>query len=228
MDWILEHIQLIIVVAGSIAYWINQSKRAKEGQDADFDGDGIPENRPTAPRAEARELRPATRDGADPEQDERVRRIQEEIRRKIAERRGQPAPPPLAPPELSPFRPVFQEQAPPPSARPVEAPPVPVWREEPVREVTVSAYDDTAALERQRKLEEQLAQLEERRREARRAAQEASRSGGQAAANVAYDPAKPDVPGLSARRLQDELRSPGALRRAMVLKEVLGAPVALR
>ena len=224
MNWILEHLQLIIVVAGTIAYWINQRAREKAGQEADYDEDGKPEVR-AEPK---RDLTPVSRDGSDPEQDERVRRIQEEIRRKIAERRGQPVPPPLAPPELSPFRPVFQEQTPPPLARPVETPPVPAWREEPVREVTVSAYDDTAALERQRKLEEQMAQLEERRREARRLAQEASRSGGQAAANAAYDAAKPDVPGLSARRLQDELRSPGALRRAMVLKEVLGAPVALR
>ena len=224
MDWIFEHLQLIIVVAGTIAYWINQRAREKAGQDADYDEDGKPEVR----GAPTRELTPASRDGSDPEQEERVRRIQEEIRRKIAERRGQPAPPPLAPPELKPFRPLFEETPPPPLARPAEPPPVPAWREEPVREVTVSANDDTAALERQRKLEEQLAQLEERRREARRAAQEAARSGGQAAANMAYDAAKPDVPGLSARRLQDELRNPGALRRAMVLKEVLGAPVALR
>ena len=164
MNWILEHLQLIIVVAGTIAYWINQRAREKAGQDADYDEDGKPEVR----GGPARELKPLSQDGSDPEADERVRRIQEEIRRKIAERRGQPVPPPLAPPELSPFRPVFQE-APPPLARPAEAPSAPE------REVTVSAYDDTAALERQRKLEEQMAQLEERRREARRAAQEAAK-----------------------------------------------------
>ncbi len=224
MDWIFEHLQLIIVVAGTIAYWINQRAREKAGEDADYDGDGKPEVR-GAPK---RDLTPASRDGSDPEQDERVRRIQEEIRRKIAERRGQPVPPPLAPPELKPFRPLFEETPPPPLARPLEQPPVPAWREEPVREVTVNAYDDSAALERQRKLEEQMAELEARRAEARRAAQAAARSGGQEAANAAYDAAKPDVPGLSARRLQDELRNPRALRRAMVLKEVLGAPVALR
>lgn len=219
MNWILEHLQLIIVVAGSIAYWLNQRAKENAGEDADYDGDGTPDNR----RAPTRELAPVSRDGSDPAQDERVRRIQEEIRRKIAERRGQPVPPPLAPPTLDPFRPLFQE-TPPPLTRPVTPPPL----AEPVREVAVSAYDDTAALERQRKLEEQLAQLEERRREARRAAQAAAESGGQAAANVAYDAATPDVPGLSARRLQDELKNPRALRRAMVLREVLGAPVALR
>lgn len=221
MNWILEHLQLIIVVAGTIAYWINQRAREKAGQEADYDEDGKPEVR----GAPMRELTPASRDGSDPEQDERVRRIQEEIRRKIAERRGQPVPPPLAPPELSPFRPIFQE-TPPPLVRPVEAPPLPTAMQR-EREDEM-AHETAAALARQRKLEEQLAQLEERRREARRAAQEAAESGGQAAANVAYATITPDVPGLSARRLQDELRSPGALRRAMVLKEVLGAPVALR
>jgi hypothetical protein len=223
-------LQLILVVAGSIAYWLNQRAREKAGQDADYDGDGKPDNRPQLDE-QTRELKPASRDGSDPEADERVRRIQEEIRRKIAERRGQPVSPPLPVPELDPFRPVFQEttQADLPTKRsePVAVPP-PMPAAAQRERAEAKAYDDSAALERQRKLEEQMAQLEQRRREARQAAQLASQSGGQAAANAAYDAVAPDVPGLSARHLQHELRNPKALRRAMVLKEVLGTPVALR
>jgi hypothetical protein len=217
MEWVRENFQIILAVAGAIAYWLNQRAREKAGQEADYDDDGKPE---------VRELTPTSRDGSSPEEDERVRRIQEEIRRKIAERRGQAAPPPVpaSVPTFDPFRPVFQEDdAPSPMRREEAPPPMP----SPVREVVV-AYADEATLERQRKLAAQLAELEERRREARRAAQAAAQSGGQAAANVAYHADAPDVPGLSARRLHDELRSPAALRRAMVLREVLGAPVALR
>ena len=59
MNWVLDHLQIIIVVAGAIAYWINQRAREKAGQEADYDEDGIPENRP-APRMEThtRELSP--------------------------------------------------------------------------------------------------------------------------------------------------------------------------
>jgi hypothetical protein len=45
MKWVLEHLQLIIVIAGAIAYWINQRAREKAGQEADYDEDGVPENR---------------------------------------------------------------------------------------------------------------------------------------------------------------------------------------
>ena len=222
MNWIFEHLQIIIVVAGAIAYWINQRAREKAGQEADYDEDGIPDNR-QAPRVETREIRPVARDGVDTEQAERVRRIQEEIRRKIAERRGQAAPPPMPAPTLDPFRPVFQETAPPlrPSA-PTPPPlrqPAPVIVHEPVDD-----YDHAAALERQRKLAEQMEQLEARHREARRFAQSAFDSTEQKAA--ATQSAK--AAGVGARNLSSELRDPRSLRRAFVLREVLDAPVALR
>lgn len=216
MDWIFDHLQLIIVIAGAIAYWINQRAREKSGQEADYDEDGIPENRPTPlQRAE-------TRDGGAFEQEERARRIREEIQRKIAERRGQAVPPPMpAPPRLDPFRPVFQEtpaSVPPPLRR--EAPAVPP----PLRVEPVDAYEDAEALERQRRMAEQLAQLEEQRREARRAAQRAFDSTEQQAATTQAAKAA----GVGARRLSAELRDPRSLRRAFLLREVLDAPVALR
>jgi hypothetical protein len=224
MDWILDNLQLVIVIAGAIAYWINQRAREKAGQEADYDEDGIPENRPAPPmqRAETRELTPASRDGGNSEQEERARRIREEIQRKIAERRGQAVPPPMpAPPRIDPFRPVFQEEAPrmPPPLRREEPPAPPPLRPEPVAD-----HDDSAAIERQRRLAEQLAQLEEQRRETRRAAQRAFDSTEQQAATAQSARAA----GVSAGSLSAELRDPRSLRRAFLLREILDTPVALR
>jgi hypothetical protein len=215
MSWIFEHLQLILVVAGVIAYWLNQRAREKAGQEADYDGDGVPEHRPGQSRPETRELAPASRDGSDPEADERVRRIQEEIRRKIAERRGQAVPPPMPAPE--------REQP-----RRMDPPPLAFPEPEPVRErELVTAYDDSAALERQRRLAEQLEELETRRREARVAAQAAAMGAGARTEN-AFAPSREPSQAAGFRSLNAELRDPRALRRAVVLREVLGAPVALR
>lgn len=227
MDWILDNLQLILVVAGSIAVWLNNRQREKQGLPADYDEDGVPDNAQPTARPEVRELAPVSRDGTDPEQDERVRRIQEEIRRKIAERRGQGAPPPVPPPEPrnlgdllgDPFRPVFQETPPPL--------PKPVARAEPVpAPVEVDAYADEAALERQQALAEQMRQLEERRREAVRAAAHA-RGAGAAAGSSAARAAESVAPAVGGG-LVGEFRDPRALRRAIVWREVLGEPVGLR
>ncbi len=215
MDWIFENLNIIIVVAGAIAYWLNQRAREKAGEEADYDGDGIPE------RPARRDLEPRTLDNGESEQEERARRIREEIQRKIAERRGQPVPPPMPETAYAEREPVFREEmAPfPPPLRPERVPP-PL----PTREV-VSAYVDTEALERQRRLSEQMEQLEAQRREARRLA----------AASV-HGNTRPAAAGASAgggaalgsRRVAAELRDPRAVRRAIVMREVLGPPVALR
>lgn len=191
MHWIFDNLQLLIVVAGAVAYWLNQRKREKEGQDADYDGDGIPERRGTvAPNADALE------------EEERTRRIQEEIRRKILERRS--GTPPVAIPE-----PVteFREQS--------------GWREQESRPkppvVTPPLLDD-GVLARQRSLQEQLQALE-----ARRAA---------AKTRTAFPPAPAErVRGATRATLPElvtSLRDPAAIRRAIVLREVLGPPVSLR
>ncbi|TAG29241.1 MAG: hypothetical protein EAZ36_04350 [Verrucomicrobia bacterium] len=226
MDWIWDNFQLILVVAGSIAYWLNQRQREKNGEPADYDQDGIPENR--VPPPVVRELTPANRDGQDPEQDDRVRRIQEEIRRKIAQRRGQDAPPPLPAPEASPFdpfRPVFTEepvrpQAPPSPPVPTASPPLPA-----------SPFDDQEAVEQQRRLAEQVAELDRRRREARRAAQALAESGvAPVTARDAARAAKAHHPSavLSVRSVKADLRDPKSLRRAVILREILDKPIALR
>ncbi len=173
-----------------------------------------------------------SREQFDADQAERVRRIQEEIRRKIAERRGQATPPPMPPPTPTPSapprlpqRPVYGEEPPlPPTWQP--APPTVQPPRLPQREV--STYDDTAALERQRRLEEQMAELETKRREIRRAAQALAETG--AAPEPVHGASRAVVVplGSAPRSLAAELRDPKALRRAIVMREVLDAPVALR
>ncbi|HEY0968736.1 MAG TPA: hypothetical protein VGD88_15195 [Opitutaceae bacterium] len=199
MDLILDNLQLILVIAGSIAYWLNQRKREQRGEAADYDEDGIPENRPTvAPNADAME------------EEQRTRRIQEEIRRKIQERRAGGAP--AAPVEPPPLR----EEAPAYEA-PVEEP---SWREQAPRAPQPPPLDD-GVLARQRALQEQLQALAERR-----AALEAARSRASAPV-LAAATATHARPSKSAALLRD-LRDPESTRRAIVLREVLGPPVALR
>jgi hypothetical protein len=215
MDWIFENLQIIIVVAGAIAYWLNQRAREKAGEEADYDDDGIPE------RPARRDLEPRTMDGGESEQEERARRIREEIQRKIAERRGQSAPPPMPEPVFAEREPVFGDELSPfpPPLRPVEVPPPVQTRE------MVSAYAETEALERQRRLAEQLEQLQTQRRDARRAADHAFHNvHAPRSAEVVVAGARP----LGVRGLGAELRDPRALRRAIVMREVLGPPVALR
>lgn len=77
MDWIRDNLQLIIAIAGGIAYWLNQRNKAQN-----------PPEEEAAPSAE--------RSFEDPELAERTRKIREDIQRKIAQRaRGGEAPQPV-------------------------------------------------------------------------------------------------------------------------------------
>src|SRR4051812_8043947 len=89
MDWILDHFQILIGVAGVVAYWINQLRKNADARSAE----------------EGRQRNPLD---ASEEDHERTRRIQEEIRRKIAERRA--ATVPVAP--AQPVRPHAETPAP--------------------------------------------------------------------------------------------------------------------
>lgn len=226
MDWILDHLQFIIAFAGVVAYWLNQRRREKAGEDADYDGDGIPENRPVRRQLDPNE--------PDPEEAERARRIQEEIRRKILERRGGTTqadePPPLTVP--SPARPA--PRAPwsetPEAPRPVATGPLgEVLRRmmeqarDPEQEARAAAAE-RAVRERQRQLQEQLDALEEQRRA------ELTRASAFAESRSKYGddllaPARHEGRESS---LVESLRDARNLRRAVILREVLGAPVALR
>lgn len=214
MDWILEHLQIVIAVAGAIAYWLNARRKDKAGEPADYDGDGKPDNHPRSGGL-LREEEDAMR------QDENTRRIQEEIRRKIAERQAQtgenrPAPAPT-------YQPV-----PPPLSVPVPPLPSPAWRREQAEARNArdarreeSERETAVVLERQRALAAQLAALKERHAE----------EGREAKAVWAAEPAMAVAMATSAREdmgLLRELHSARSLRKAIVLREVLGTPLGLR
>ena len=140
----------------------------------------------------------------DPELAARTRRIQEEIRRKIAERRGaSTAPPPPLEPMPEPV-----------SERPV------TWDEPPLEPTFNPSH--AAVLERQQQLADQMRALEiARLAEQRRTAQVS------AAVKTAAESEGGMLAGSRGDLLAD-LREPRSLRRAFVLREVLGAPVGLR
>jgi hypothetical protein len=220
MEWILQHLPVFVIVFMILSFVRTIVKAAKRAQE------------------QQRKTAEAVPRGGDPEAEERTRRIQAEIRRKIAERRGEipargasaqtvPTRPPeqVSPlerkrtPELDPFggpmgRVLKKLEEAARQAQAAEEPPQLPREEEPRPSVA-------AVLERQQKLAEQMRDLEEaRRREQRRAAEI-----GNETASMAPTPGA----ALGARGdLLDDLRGAKALRRAIVLREVLGPPVALR
>lgn len=203
MDWILDHLQVIIAIAGAIAYWLNARKKEQAGEPADYDGDDKPDVNTHTGRS--------MREHADTmEEDENTRRIQEEIRRKIAERQAggyQPTPrfEPSPSDVLTPAEMQARERQQAAETRREEA-------EEEAAEV----------LERQQALAKQLAALQ-----ARRAAEER-----EANAVWAAEAQPVRVPAVAGVRddagLLSELRNARSLRKAIVLREVLGTPVGMR
>lgn len=206
MNWILEHFQIVLAIAGAFAFWLKQRKEAKAETSE-------PQSRPT---------QPATMEEADDA--ERARKIREEILRKISERRGEPPRAPAAstpaeprtfkiPPLVRPHSPLDTFGGP---SRPV------IVRAEPERTVppvlVPKGESHEAVLARQERLAQQLRELEEKRASAlRRATAEAE--------------VKREVEGVwrrSAANVREELRDPRSLRHAMILREVLGTPVGLR
>ncbi|HTO05303.1 MAG TPA: hypothetical protein VL069_16450 [Opitutus sp.] len=203
MNWVQEHLQLLIAAAAAIAYFLNSRRTAREENDET--------KRPT--------------EQASPEHAERTRRVQEEIRRKIAERRtGQTG-----------NRTGTTERVP-PMARPAHVPPIdpfggPMRRvvrkleeaasrfDEPIRDREAEARAEEIA--RQAKLAEKLRELEQARAVQERRAAEILR--GKKLRQAAVNP-KPVVGGELHQRLRDSRE----VRRAIVLREILGPPVGLR
>lgn len=185
MDWIFDNLQTLLVIAIVIVAIL---KKLKGQGDAESD----------------------TSSDSDPDDAARTRRLQEEIRRKIMERRG------LAPGAPAP--------APAPAESPLPFPPAPVFDEvrpvvvEPPREQTARgawASDDSGILERQQQLLEQLKQYQAAKRETPVAATRATRAVTTPAAE------RPNL-------WRAELHQPASLRRAIVLREILGPPVGMR
>lgn len=214
MNWILEHFQIVIVIATTIAWWLNQRREANKEVD---------EAREDVERKERGERR----DGGSPwapvdhEELERTKKIQEDIRRKIAERQGRtatPTPPPV------PSRPVTPPVVMSEQARRAER----TLRPEP--EVPQWGADDNAALERQRRLAERMKELEQAKVQAQRRAEEAGRTviaEREVSANRAFA-LEGDVPGGVGGDWLEELQDPARARRAIMLREILDPPVALR
>ena len=208
MDWIFDNLQIVIAVAGAIAYWLNARNKDKAGEPADYDGDGEPDNVPRSGRA--------LREQDDTMMtDEHTRRVQEEIRRKIAERAGGAG----------------HSGGHTGHSHPPVPPPVPVardWRREQASDARRQEVEHEAALvlARQRGRAEQLAALKARKAEAGREAKsvwtaDALPAGGKSMKKGT--PVMRDDLGLLA-----ELRNARSLRKAIVMREVLGAPVGLR
>jgi hypothetical protein len=154
-------------------------------------------------------LPPEEKNFEDPELAERTRKIREEIQRKIAERaRGYPTEEPTLPRDYS-------------------QPEPPVVREVVISEVPSVLRPGASRLEAQRHAEilEEQATLAEKLREAqlmkaaavKRAHYEATTADHSAVART-----------LSRATILGDLHDPATLRRAFILREVLGPPVALR
>ncbi len=202
LEWLTKHAFTLVIIAGVVAQLI----KAVRGQKGDDEA-------PPAP--------PEERSFQDPELAERTRRIREDIQRKIAERRRAatgyetPTPPPVAepPPQWAYDEP---EAAPPPVVRQVvvERAPEPVH----VSASRAEAQRQAEILEQQAALAEKMRELELMKAAAvRRNEFERATADTQTESKVAARGA-----------LLDDLRKRDALRRAFVLREVLGPPVALR
>lgn len=197
MEWISEHlIQVLIIVAAIIGSLLNKRRQDQDAEDS-------PES-------------PYKQSEMDIEEMERTRRIQEEIRRKIAERRAggaqsqQPAPQPTFRREPPPLREVIAERV----ERRIENPTTP--RPSP------SAAREAAMLERQRELAGRMEELE-RQRQAALKQRSRLQFPGEAAAKKATAPAQ-----AARSAWLKELRDPASARRAIVLREILDRPVSLR
>ena len=195
MDWVFQHLQIIIAVAAAIAYMFNRGKQAPDAGGAETGGDDA----------------------------ERARQIREEIRRKITERRQGAAPSIPEPAEVIAPPPVLHPQRSVPPIDPFGGPTrpaLPTFRRTrtELRPVPLATEAETmAVLERQEQLAEQMKALEDARlKQQRRAADVVTTAAATAAASA------------SRGALLADLRHPQGLRRAIVLREVLGAPVALR
>ena len=191
MDWVFDHFQLIVAVGAAVAYWLTQRRKAKEDQEA------------------ARTVAPSQRNAPVNDEAERIRRIQEEIRRKILERvdgvtTPVPTPPPL---KAAPQAPVRREQI------KIEA------YTESQAEAERVVVADQAMLERQQQLAAKLRELKEQRREHDRPSEVFAEKTALAMA----------ASGTAVRgSLLADLREPTSVRRAILLREVLGTPVGLR
>jgi hypothetical protein len=210
VNWILDNLQIVIIVASTIAWWLTQRKESD-------DGDTPPPN-----------PRPG-REKIDVEQLERNRRLREEIQRKRQQRQsGQPESVPQrrereGPPV--PRRPQMQgppdgaDQIP-PVLRELMGMPEPPSAPEPAPPPLPKANPVSA---RQQRIEKEMAELAAKRREAEALAARVRKGGPPRARRK-----KPTASSLNDRDFLATLRDASQARRAIVLREILSKPIALR
>jgi len=201
IEWLLERLPVVvfvIVAIVQIARAVMKSREAQAGHEQEFD---------------------------ETEEQRRVREIQERLRRTIAARRGQPEEVPspgTGPAEEVSLPPVLRSEPAPPEDRSFNRRQETFERETAAPWTAPVAETRNTELDRQAELAEQMSRLAEARESAkRRAAHLAKAAQEQASAGVAR------ATGPRAR-LQEDLRQPESLRRAIVLREILGTPVGLR
>ncbi len=212
MKWITENIQVILAVAGAIAFWLNSQREAAEK---------AAQEREAALR---RASQPAALAETDVAADDELRneQVRDKVRRMIAERRGEAVPPEWSAPPAMPEPEEERSFRSPPIEEPPELalpPPLspPVWSQKAETADSLATETLEASLVRQEQLAVELQSLNEQRVLAARRA-----------AVVAEGEAVVARRDLVSNELRHDLRDPRSLRRAMVLREVLGPPVALR
>lgn len=184
MKWILDHLQLIFVVGGALAWLLNQRKQGGAGED------GQP-------------LNDASSDDSDSA--ERTRKIREDIQRRIEQRTGG-----------------YDLQV------PIEemegtVPPPPIIRKTVTNESSGSS--SRYEVRHQAEILEEQASLMEKLQEAEYMKVAAEKRADFVETIADHQPA---ARALARSAVLGDLRAPVALRRAFILREVLGPPVALR
>ena len=208
LKWILQNLEIVAVVV----LFVFQALRALVKQ---------------RKSTETRERAPQ-----DYDEERRVREVQEQIRRQIAARRSeQPSPPPVLTPQMDeppPLPRTETTQMPEPFGGPLgrmleelQRKAQQQSRPEPPPQVVV-ARSTTAEIERQQRIAEELRIAEENKLIARR------RAAHLAADQEAAAQSEPALRVAAHDRLLSELRDVHSIRRAIVLREVLGTPVGLR
>jgi hypothetical protein len=228
VTWLLGNRELLALVFVAVAWLAQKMGLTKKREEA-------------AKRAAAQEAASAdTTASLSDDEAERTRRVQEEVRRKIAERRagGAPAQSPIRslreppPPVVAP-RPIAQHPLS-PSRGGGWAEMLKPYYEAPNPKPQKADEDELGAvLARQRDLEERMRQLQSSSAAVSRSAGGSRAPAGSylgqfSMAEAAEEASIPSVQLGANFAWISQLRDPSTARRAMVLREVLGPPVAFR
>ena len=186
MDWVLNNLENVIIpIIIMILYGLGSAKQKKDGKDAPSD----------------------QQPQADPDEARRVREIQEEIRRKIAERTGR-VPPPVPAQQPPTSKPIPQTQRFPTPSRKPTPPPEPV----PVQQPTRSYQDE---------LQEKLRQIKKLE------AETATKVESMGAYSI-RKPSKKVARGELRSQLYGDLAHPLGQKKAILVSEILGSPVGIK